>query len=47
LNTAYQRISELPEFTNAVKWLVQTELPKKLVLARNETVYGAAKHPNN
>jgi len=34
-------IADLPEFQSAVKWLVETELPSGLVLARNETVYGA------
>jgi len=33
-------IAKLPEFKNAVSWLIETELPKGLVLARNETVYG-------
>lgn len=33
-------IDELPSFQNAVRWLVETNLPEGLVLARNETVYG-------
>jgi len=36
-------IADLPEFQSAVKWLVKTELPSGLVLARNETVYGVEK----
>jgi|GEM_PF-3328001 len=35
-----KNITDLPEFKAAVKWLVETELPSGLVLARNETVYG-------
>lgn len=34
------RITDLPEFKKAVGWLVETQLPSGLVLARNETVYG-------
>jgi hypothetical protein len=33
-------VAELPEFKNAVSWLVGSELPPGLVLARNETIYG-------
>lgn len=33
-------IAALPQFRNAVRWLVETQVPHGLVLARNETVYG-------
>lgn len=33
-------IAKLPEFLNAVRWLVDSELPSGLILARNETIYG-------
>ena len=37
-------ISELPEFKRMVEWLVKSELPHGLVLARNETVYDVQPH---
>jgi hypothetical protein len=43
---AGKKIAELPEFKKAVSWLVESELPSGLVLARNETVYGTVSAPN-
>ena len=34
-----EELAQLPEFQNAVMWLIRNELPSGLVLARNETVY--------
>lgn len=34
-------IVKTPEYQNMVRWLVQSELSQGVVLARNETVYGA------
>lgn len=36
---SYAEMEQLPEFKRAVHWLVESELPNGLVLARNETVY--------
>lgn len=38
--TSEKEVTALPEFMQAVHWLVSTPLPPGIVLARNETVYG-------
>jgi len=36
----HKDFSHVPEFSNAIEWLIESSLPPEIVLARNETVYG-------
>jgi hypothetical protein len=42
-----EAVARLPEFQRCVHWLMTTDISEGIVLARNETVYGAKVNPIN